>query len=325
MRMVADRLRETKGRSSGFDYLRIGLAVSVICVHSTGVSYGLAASLVIWNGPQRMFDHMILPMFFALSGFLVAGSLERCPTLVSFYGLRLLRIVPALAVEVILSAIVFGPLLSSLSPGSYFSGAEFWRYFLNITGDIHYLLPGVFTHNPMPRTVNAQLWTVPFELQCYLALGALSIVGILKDRRLLMAAVAVGQGLWVWEAVKRGDVGARNGATGPLLVLCFLTGVLLFLYRDKIILSLWLFVLSLILCVGMLLLPHGTFYVPLPATYATVYLGLLNPRRVGYLFSGAIRTGSISMVSRCSRRSPRSARGAGTGISTSWSAFRRLS
>ncbi len=279
-------MRLTGNRSSGFDYLRICLAVAVVGAHSTGVSYGRAMDIAMWNGPQRMLDHMVLPMFFALSGFLVAGSLGRCPTLVSFYGLRILRIVPALAVEVVLSALVFGPILSSWTARAYFAAPEFRAYFLNMVGYIHYLLPGVFERNPTPYIVNAQLWTVPFELQCYLALGALAIVGIMKDRRILLAAVLVGQALWAWEAVRRGHVGAGNGASGALLILCFLVGVLAYLYRDEVPLTLPLFCVSVALCIVLLSLPHGTYYVPVPATYATVYVGLLNPRRVPYLFSG---------------------------------------
>lgn len=283
---IQDRLTATKGRSAGFDYLRIGLAISVIGAHTTAISYGRAIDAAMWNGPQRALDHMILPMFFALSGFLVAGSLERCPTLISFYGLRILRIVPALAVEVFLSAIVFGPLLSSYDLTAYFSSAEFWRYFLNIAGYIHYVLPGVFEHNPMPRIVNGQLWTVPFELQCYLALGALAIAGVVKNRRILLGVVIAGQAIWVAEALQRGAAGATNGASGALLILCFSVGVVFFLYRDRIVLSWPLFVAACALCAGLLRLPHGAYYVPLPATYVTVFLGLLNPRKVSFLFSG---------------------------------------
>ncbi len=284
---IAERVRETGGRSSGFDYLRVSLAVSVICVHSTSTSYGPKAYLAIWHGPQNIFCNMILPMFFALSGFLVAGSLERCPTLVSFYGLRILRIVPALAVEVMLSAIIFGPILSSFDLRSYFTGREFYLYFFNIVGYIHYLLPGVFIHNPRPFTVNSQLWTVPFELQCYLALGGLGAIGIVGKRRLLGVIVIVGQCLWALAALKRGHDSEFDGASGPLLILSFLVGVLFFLYRDKIILNKVTFALSLICCaLSIALLPHGTYYVPVPATYATVYIGLLNPRKIKYLFSG---------------------------------------
>jgi peptidoglycan/LPS O-acetylase OafA/YrhL len=110
---------------------------------------------------------MILPMFFALSGFLVTGSLFRTRTLTEFIALRLLRLVPALAVEVTLSAVVLGALFTSLPIGQYFSDPAFWKYFLNIAGRIHYSLPGVFQDNPIP-IVNISLWTIPYELEWYL-------------------------------------------------------------------------------------------------------------------------------------------------------------
>jgi peptidoglycan/LPS O-acetylase OafA/YrhL len=52
-------------------------------------------------------------MFFALSGFLVAGSFERCKTIVSFGGLRVLRLMPALAVDTVLGALLLGPIFTA--------------------------------------------------------------------------------------------------------------------------------------------------------------------------------------------------------------------
>src|SRR5215469_12102212 len=57
---------------------------------------------------------------------------------------------PALTVEVFLSAIILGPLLTTVSHGNYFTSGEFYSYFLNIVGEIHYSLPGVFVTNPVP-------------------------------------------------------------------------------------------------------------------------------------------------------------------------------
>jgi peptidoglycan/LPS O-acetylase OafA/YrhL len=282
---IADRIRETKGHANGFDYLRLSLAMAIVLVHSTGASYGLMADLAIWRGAQSLFPHMILPMFFALSGFLVAGSLERCQTLVSFFGLRILRISPALAVEVTLSAILFGPMLTSLGLSAYFTDPRFYSYFLNIVGDIHYRLPGVFAHNPIPFIVNGQLWTVPVELQCYLALGALAAIGVLRNRRLLLVVVVIGQALWAWQALKGGTT-ENVGANGPVLTLCFLTGILFAAYKDQIVYSRNLFILSVGVCVLLLSIPRGIYCVVVPASYVTVYLGLLNPPKLKYLFSG---------------------------------------
>src|ERR1700691_2724048 len=83
--------RMNAGRTPGFDYLRIGLAVGVVCVHSVVTSYGPAGE-GIWSGPLRPLVAAILPMFFALSGFLVTGSLLRAKTLTEFVTLRGLRL-----------------------------------------------------------------------------------------------------------------------------------------------------------------------------------------------------------------------------------------
>lgn len=67
-------------------------------------------------------------MFFALSGFLVAASFERTKTLGMFYGLRAIRIYPALAFDTIVSALILGPLFTGLPLSSYFSDPLFLRY-----------------------------------------------------------------------------------------------------------------------------------------------------------------------------------------------------
>ena len=58
---------------------------------------------------------------FALSGYLVAGSLERSKTILTFIGLRVIRIYPALAVKVALSALLIGTAVTNASFGRLFS------------------------------------------------------------------------------------------------------------------------------------------------------------------------------------------------------------
>jgi peptidoglycan/LPS O-acetylase OafA/YrhL len=274
------------GRTSGFDFLRIGLSLCIILWHGISLSYGPTVELVWWRGPVGTAMHFVLPMFFALSGFLVAGSLDRCPTLVSFFGLRVLRIVPALAVEVTLSALIYGPLLTSYTVGTYFSDPQFARYFLNMVGDIHYVLPGLFADNPVSATVNAQLWTIPFELQCYLAIGGLATAGVLKRRSMLLCIVIIGQSIWAWRALTLGDSGGSGGASGPVLVISFLVGVLFHVYRERIPLRPSLFLIALVGGFGLSSLPHGAYFLPVPATYMVVYLGFLNPRPMKLVASG---------------------------------------
>jgi peptidoglycan/LPS O-acetylase OafA/YrhL len=48
--------------------------VAVLLVHSVDTTYGLPANDALFGSWLRPFIRAILPMFFALSGFLVAGS-----------------------------------------------------------------------------------------------------------------------------------------------------------------------------------------------------------------------------------------------------------
>ncbi len=62
--------------------------------------------------------------------------------------LRALRLIPALAVEVTLSALLLGAFFTTLPLGRYLSSPELISYFGNVVGLVHFTLPGVFEHNP---------------------------------------------------------------------------------------------------------------------------------------------------------------------------------
>lgn len=273
-------MRASGGRSTGFDYLRVGLALSVVGWHGLVTSYGTDLQSRVWASPWRSLVGIILPMFFALSGFLVAGSLQR-NTLPTFLGLRVLRIVPALAVEIGLSALLLGPLLTRLPLAEYFADARFSAYFLNVTGDIHYFLPGVFDANPFPSYVNAQLWTVPFELECYVLLAIAGIMGIYRRPGLLLFATIVLHCIWGGQTmlIGHGEGGLGSTVPGNVLALSFLAGVNFYLLRDRIPAD-WRLCVGAAALTGIALqVPFGDYLIPFPVAYLTVCLGLLNPKR----------------------------------------------
>ncbi|MDB5459531.1 MAG: acyltransferase family protein [Caulobacteraceae bacterium] len=287
--MISDRVADTGGRPSGFDYMRIVLALVIVIFHSTTTSYGSAGDWVWWNTPAKPFIRLLLPAFFALSGFLVASSLERSKTLISFLGLRVIRIYPALAVETLLSAFILGPLATTFTLGAYFTSPLFFSYLLNVLGDVHYALPGVFLQNPHPVTVNGQLWTVPFELLCYISLAALTVLGLRKKRIIApLATVASIVGFVIAKAIKYHGLFPvfDTALSGPLLVSSFLAGVTIYLYRDRIPWNIrWMgcSAVASILLLGVI--PYGEYLAPIPAAYFTIYVGLTNPPRVGLLRS----------------------------------------
>lgn len=116
-------------------------------------------------------------IFFVLSGYLVSISLERCPTLWVFARRRAVRIYPALIVACLLSVLVLGLLLTSL-PWLDYSRHEATRSYLRTATAwiIQFSLPGVFEATPLPHVVNGSLWSLRYELRCYLGLMVLSLL-----------------------------------------------------------------------------------------------------------------------------------------------------
>jgi peptidoglycan/LPS O-acetylase OafA/YrhL len=236
---VLDRYR---GFGPGFDFARIFLAFNVLAWHSPLVAdggYGNFMGTGAW-----ILDYSVLPMFFGLSGFLVAGSAQR-QRLIDFGINRGLRILPALIVEIFLSALIIGPIFTAIPLTAYFTNHGFFSYFWNILGFIHYRLPGVFAANPYPEIVNLSLWTVPFEILCYLVMAVLIITGIVKRGGLLILCAIGVVALSVLLQFAAGSMAGPHflakglefylhDGKGPNLLPCFILGAAAYSLRYSI-------------------------------------------------------------------------------------------
>lgn len=286
---IDEKLKMAEGRPTGFDYLRVMLACAVIAIHSITLSYGPAYSNWFFDLPViHAASLIILPMFFSLSGFLVSGSLDRAKSVFGFLGLRAIRIYPALAVEVLLSAIILGPIFSELTIGAYVADPLFWRYLVNVTGHISFLLPGVFLHNPGPPAVNGQLWTVPYELYCYAAIAVLAFfklahrpIILLGTTIALQAIVIVHRALDDPAALLHGRYGSH--VTGVELVIAFLAGISVYRLRGRLPAGRKIGFAAGVLALGLLSLPAGEYLAVFVAAYFTICLGVENPKKVSVL------------------------------------------
>lgn len=285
MQTIEERAR-SHGNTHGFDYLRLILATSVLFWHSLIISYGTNMDRPFLAGPYGPFVRLILPMFFTLSGFLVAGSMERCRTVSEFVTLRVLRIFPALTAEILLSALLLGPIFTHWTLGAYFTDPKFWTYLLNCLGMIHFLLPGVFIDNPRPDIVNLSLWTIPAELECYIAIVTLTVLGLFRRRPLFLAAILLLTLVFSGYDWANGQFENEGLASPRLLVLSFLVGVTISLYRDRIPLNPWLAALSFLLGYWLLSGGPAPFFCAIPVGYLTVWLGMTHPPRIPVLMKG---------------------------------------
>jgi len=284
VKSIMDR---NEGKGPGFDALRFWLALCVLLVHSVAVAqYDQGLPQLIWSGPLRPFLLAILPMFFALSGFLVAGSAMRVQSAKTFLALRLLRLWPALAVEVTLSALVLGPILTVVPLHQYFSDPLFFSYFGNIIGHVQFFLPGVFTAVPMQGVVNLNLWTLTPEYYCYAFIFLLMLSGALFDR-LKMTVIAgimfaiFGIGNSVFDL---GETDTMYGA--PVLLLSFVAGACAYGWREYIVIGDRLFALAIIALYAAWSF-RGTMALGLlPLIYCMIYLGMRSLPRLKWLSQG---------------------------------------
>ena len=155
----------------GFDYLRLIAAVLVVAHHARVLDGG--PPLTLGLGPDL--GALGVGVFFVISGYLVAGSLERTPRTGAFVAKRALRIFPGLLAALLATAFVLGPLTTTLEPLDYLSDPSVYGYVLsNMTlYGVTYHLPGVFLDAPVTGVVNGSLWTLRLEFTAYLALAFL--------------------------------------------------------------------------------------------------------------------------------------------------------
>ncbi|WP_395698216.1 acyltransferase family protein [Methylocella sp.] len=297
---IGQRLDSLKGFGPGFDFMRIALAMGVLISH--------AGNLAIGDGlkqtPFWFVEFSILPMFFALSGFLVTASAMRL-NLRDFLIHRGVRIVPALFVEISLSALILGPLLTTVPLREYFSDPMFFSYFLNIFGIIQYHLPGVFTENNVAQyvgVVNRSLWTIPHEIFCYVVISLAIYWNVFNNRRagaLFFATIGV---IYValsflrWLPLEPATVKAVTdfGDQVRALLPFFILGCGLYLLRYRIPFDYRIFLVCAVFYVAVAFLGNSGLVnkfgmrpvTSIVFTYMVVFLGLASLPRLPFYSKG---------------------------------------
>ena len=170
---IGDLLARYKGQVPCFNAMRFLAASAVLVAHSIAVAEnGQVAE------PVKYLDHLGmlgLFIFFFISGFVITQSCTRStpgPYLIR----RAARIMPGLILVTLFCALLLGPLMTSYSLGDYFTNSKFFQFFLNIIFILEGQLPGVFQHNTGGDHVNISLWTLRYEILCYVVILAVIVV-----------------------------------------------------------------------------------------------------------------------------------------------------
>ena len=223
-------------RANNFDAVRLAAALSVVFSHSFLIAEGSEANepFVRLTGNQCVLGLVGVFVFFVISGYLITESYCRHPAAARFALRRMLRIYPALLVNIAVCACVLGPLVSSLPIGAYLANPEL-RQFVGQTVTLDpgpLQLPGVlFAYNPVGLLINGSLWTLRYEVMMYLMI---LLLGTARLLRLWMAAALVASGIaavYYESALKPfGDLGEAAWFVG-----FFAAGMVLYFARDRLV------------------------------------------------------------------------------------------
>lgn len=262
--------------ANNFNLLRLVAAWLVLLSHSYHLSgHAEQEPLLLLSGGRMTLGTLAVGVFFSISGYLITASAYARPDLSSFLTARIRRIFPALILVVALTALVLGPLVTTLAPADYYRDGGTWAYMARniIMWHLQYDLPGVFTANPYGAGVNGSLWTLPIEFSLYLATGGgvwlLRRVGRQDRVALPVLAAAVVCGLCWWKILE-------GNTSGTFLLLpYFLLGAIYRLLRQRVPMHGAIAALLLFLCGASVALQWPIFPVLacVAISYGTLWLG----------------------------------------------------
>lgn len=237
------------GHDNFFTPLRLLFALLVVIGHAYAVGKGSPDA-----EPQLFlsytFSYMAVNLFFITSGFLVTKSMlyRGDPTL--FTASRLIRIYPALIVHVLFVVFIVGTFMSDLPLRAYLSHPDVLSQPIRVLSffNTDMILPGVFADNGEPYA-SAPLWTLRFEMLCYIGTVLAFTLGLMRRKWMLLAQFVVPSIIWI--------VGQQFGTFEHLpaslenmirFAIAYGLGTAIYAYRDRITVSLWMIPALALLC-----------------------------------------------------------------------------
>ncbi|MEV0732442.1 acyltransferase [Polymorphospora sp. NPDC050346] len=291
------------GRANSFGFLRLCFSIAVVLAHAAVLGYARPLTTVV-DVPG-----LAVAGFFGISGFLITRSARRSP-LPRFLWHRALRILPGLWVCLLVTALVVAPVLWYLDRGTLggllrhptgalnYLSQNWWGGLRQ--GGIVDLFRWDTPYGEMSRRslVNGSLWTLSYEILCYLVVAAMALLAVLRRARWLVLASVVGLfGVLCWnhyEVLRFGLPTLWSGGTfGPVPLLgefsqtwllwygfMFMAGAAADLYRDKIPMNDLLGVVALVVVTWFAL--RGEFFGPalLAYEYVILWLAIRLPARL---------------------------------------------
>ncbi len=186
--------------NNSFGLVRLLAAISVVISHGWVVTGGAHAIEPLEAFTGYPLGAHAVHVFFTVSGLLVAASFDRRPSLVAFGAARLFRIYPGLIAATLGVFLICALFASNAGFAEIIKGSVisyFAKILVGLAGSG--AIPGVFETLPYAGGVNVPLWTLKYEVLCYISL-ALIMAAIMRTKLIspLAAAGAIIAASGVW-------------------------------------------------------------------------------------------------------------------------------
>lgn len=286
-----------KINNNSMDIIRLFLSILVIYGHTFPILYGPSLVspsgkmdfLATFSNNQIGSGTVAVYIFFILSGFLISQSMLNSNSCSEYLIKRGLRLLPAYFCSLIMSTLILGPIVSNYKYIDYIKTGDPFKYIIhNITFGIfgfHYSLVDVYSNNPFPSSINASMWTLPYEVACYLMILLFAVFGILSKKERFLAIFIISL-LFAYYSFKSGNIpivvddtywllGANH--IKPLIELggFFMSGTCIYIFRDKIPFSKWIFISLMLLLLFFMKIGYFKYGLLFFLPYITMYLSIL--------------------------------------------------
>lgn len=173
--------RDLDASRNNLTLVRLVLALAVIYSHSLESAGSYDETIGVLGQSMSWFA---VNGFFALSGFLMYRSLEKNASVASFALSRFMRIWPGMITMCLVVVIIFLP-FTTVSTWGYLTGADTLRFLVRNQLTLNwYSLTGVYCGDGVRHlcNINGSLWTIPWEVRCYVVIALLAKVGLLRSK-----------------------------------------------------------------------------------------------------------------------------------------------
>ena len=228
----------TEGRDNSFNLLRMTAASAVLISHAYPLSSGPQTLEPLEPTLGMTLGTLAVLTFFAISGYFISLSFHNRRSLVHFATARALRIYPGLLWALALTVLILGPVSTKLELARYFSDQNTLLYIPRNVAlwPLQFDLPGVFAENPYPAAINGSLWTLVYEVICYVMLVGLGLSGLASNWRRFSLFLAL-YALWYVGSIPllRENYSHITVLRNlHLLSLPFVVGMTIFKFRERL-------------------------------------------------------------------------------------------